>query len=82
MAEVDVAFVQPLEHRPKPNNSAEIVEGISKFFHLSPEERRKVKRDETNPLGCYDTEHTKNVRDWKEVFDFSVKDPMVLPASC
>ncbi|KAI3845038.1 hypothetical protein MKX03_014055 [Papaver bracteatum] len=28
MAEVDVAFVYPLEHRTKPNNSAEIVEGI------------------------------------------------------
>ncbi|XP_026394386.1 protein DMR6-LIKE OXYGENASE 2-like [Papaver somniferum] len=138
MAEVDVAFVQPLEHRPKPNNSAEIVEGIpvidlfqltqnyqssgsidaqteivskignacrdwgffqvinhgvpcelqqrvdatvKKFFDLSPEERRKVKRDETNPLGYYDTEHTKNVRDWKEVFDFTVIDPMVLPAA-
>ncbi|KAI3946018.1 hypothetical protein MKX01_024774 [Papaver californicum] len=137
MAEVDVAFVQPLEHRPKPNDTTE-TEGeipgidllqltenyqswgsidvhteivskignacrdwgffqvinhgvpcefqqrvdvtVKKFFNLPPEERRKVKRDETNPLGYYDTEHTKNVRDWKEVYGFTVKDPMVLPA--
>lgn len=50
-----------------------------KFFGLSKEEKLKVRRDEVNPLGYYDTEHTKNVRDWKEVFDFVVKDPSFLP---
>ncbi|KAF8409990.1 hypothetical protein HHK36_002510 [Tetracentron sinense] len=40
------------------------------FFDLPLEEKRKVRRDEENPLGYFDTEHTKNVRDWKEVFDF------------
>ena len=30
-------------------------------------------------MGYYDTEHTKNVRDWKEVFDFLAKDPTFIP---
>lgn len=32
-------------------------------------------------MGFYDTEHTKNVRDWKQVFDFMVENPTVVPAS-
>ncbi|KAJ4962155.1 hypothetical protein NE237_022094 [Protea cynaroides] len=40
-----------------------------------------MKRDEVNPLGYYDAEHTKNVRDWKEVFDFTVDDPTAIPLS-
>uniref|UniRef100_A0A803QD74 Non-haem dioxygenase N-terminal domain-containing protein n=1 Tax=Cannabis sativa TaxID=3483 RepID=A0A803QD74_CANSA len=45
------------------------------------EEKMRVKRDEVRVLGYYDTEHTKNVRDWKEVFDFVVEDPTIVPAS-
>ncbi|XAR59487.1 Flavanone 3-dioxygenase [Bertholletia excelsa] len=52
-----------------------------KFFALPVEEKRKVKRDDINPLGYSDAEHTKNVRDWKEVFDVTVNDPIFLPAS-
>ena len=40
-----------------------------------------MRRDEVNPYGYYDTEHTKNVRDWKEVFDFTVSTPTFIPAS-
>ncbi|XAR59485.1 Flavanone 3-dioxygenase [Bertholletia excelsa] len=53
----------PLEVRQK------IELASKKFFALPVEEKRKVKRDDINPLGYYDTELTKNVRDWKEVFD-------------
>ncbi|KAA8545897.1 hypothetical protein F0562_020652 [Nyssa sinensis] len=134
MGEVDSAFIQAIEHRPKlaiveaegiplidlsalnsPDSSnpsaisrlvAEIGEACKnwgffqvinhgvpferrqnmelasrKFFAQSTEEKRKVRRDEMNPMGYYDTEHTKNVRDWKEVFDFAVENPMVMPAS-
>ncbi|KAK7400846.1 hypothetical protein VNO78_12154 [Psophocarpus tetragonolobus] len=49
------------------------------FFAQSLEEKKKVSRDEMSPSGYYDTEHTKNVRDWKEVFDFQVKDPTLVP---
>ncbi|OMO74177.1 Oxoglutarate/iron-dependent dioxygenase [Corchorus capsularis] len=32
-------------------------------------------------MGYHDSEHTKNVRDWKEVFDFLLQDPTFVPAS-
>ncbi|XP_027112400.1 protein DMR6-LIKE OXYGENASE 2-like [Coffea eugenioides] len=131
-AAVDPAFVQDIEHRPKPtrieaegiplidlsalnspHSDADLARLVSeigdasqkwgffqvinhgvplecrekielasrKFFALPKEEKLKVGRDEANPYGYYDTEHTKNVRDWKEVFDFSVKNPTFIPAS-
>ena len=40
-----------------------------------------MSRDGVNPLWYFDTEHTKNVRDWKEVFDFVVSSPAFIPAS-
>ncbi|XP_070662264.1 gibberellin 20 oxidase 2-like [Malus domestica] len=51
---------------------------LGSFFDLPSEEKRRIWRDEKTVLGYYDTEHTKNVRDWKEVFDFTVEKPMVL----
>ncbi|KAK1559026.1 hypothetical protein Q3G72_009705 [Acer saccharum] len=65
----------PLEKRQKLEDSSR------KFFRLSLEEKRKIRRTEKQVLGYYDTEHTKNVRDWKEVFDFVAKDPHLIPAS-
>jgi len=65
----------PLEKRQK-------IDGDSrKFFEQSLEEKRKVRRTEKLVLGYYDTEHTKNVRDWKEVFDIAVEEPALIPAS-
>ena len=58
-----------------------IEDAARKFFALPLEEKRKVSRDEVNPLGYFDTEHTKNVRDWKEVFDLVVSSPAFIPAS-
>eukprot|EP00249_Psilotum_nudum_P014599 c24906_g1_i2 orf=1846-2775(-) len=49
------------------------------FFALPLEEKRLVKRTAQNPLGYYDTELTKNFRDWKEVFDISAAEQMELP---
>jgi isopenicillin N synthase-like dioxygenase len=52
------------------------IEGVSrKFFAQSLEEKKKVRRTEKVVLGYFDTEHTKNVRDWKEVFDISIQEP-------
>ncbi|MQL95521.1 hypothetical protein Taro_028188 [Colocasia esculenta] len=51
------------------------------FFALPAEKKRRVRRDAVNPLGYYESEHTKNVRDWKEVFDFMVDDEVVIPPS-
>ncbi|KAK6135696.1 hypothetical protein DH2020_030573 [Rehmannia glutinosa] len=130
MGEVDPAFIQALEHRPKPgqtikakgiplidlspaleSNSRAALEILAaeigdacenwgffqvinhgvplearqkidlvsrEFFALPKAEKRKVSRDEVNPTGYYDTEHTKNVRDWKEVFDVTVQVPTVI----
>lgn len=44
------------------------------FFALPEEEKLKVRRDEANRFGYYESEHTKNVRDWKQVFDFVLQE--------
>ncbi|CAL5207802.1 unnamed protein product [Lathyrus oleraceus] len=52
-----------------------------KFFELSMEEKKKVKRDEVNATGYHDVEHTKNIRDWKEIFDYHVENATQVPSS-
>ena len=52
----------PLDRRQRTESTAR------KLFALSLEEKRKVRRDEVKIIGYYDEEHTKNVRDWKQVF--------------
>ncbi|XP_061373448.1 jasmonate-induced oxygenase 4-like [Gastrolobium bilobum] len=49
------------------------------FFAQSLEDKRKFRRDENNPSGYHDTEHTMNFRDWKEVFEFLGKEPTFIP---
>ncbi|WJZ83805.1 hypothetical protein VitviT2T_003454 [Vitis vinifera] len=74
-------FFQVINHG-VPSESRRKIEGAArKFFALPLEEKRKVSRDEVNPLGYFDSELTKNVRDWKEVFDFVVSTPTVIPVS-
>lgn len=74
-------FFQVINHG-VPLELREKLELASKSFFAQPkEEKLKVRRDEANPFGYYDTENTKNVRDWKEVFDFTVENPTILPAS-
>ncbi|XP_058069274.1 protein DMR6-LIKE OXYGENASE 2-like isoform X1 [Magnolia sinica] len=77
----DWGFFQVINHGVPLDLQDQIKSASKDFFALSPEEKRRVRRDEVNPLGYYDTEHTKNVRDWKEVFDFAVQDPTEIPAS-
>ncbi|XP_073029990.1 protein LATERAL BRANCHING OXIDOREDUCTASE 1-like [Primulina eburnea] len=74
-------FFQVINHG-VPLKCREKIESASrKFFALPREEKRKVSRDEVNPFGYYDTEHTKNVRDWKEVMDITVQTPTTIPVS-
>ncbi|KAK7362685.1 hypothetical protein VNO77_04805 [Canavalia gladiata] len=58
-----------------------IEEASKLFFSQSLEEKNKVSRNEHSPMGYYDAEHTKNVRDWKEVFDFLAKQPTFMPVT-
>jgi len=66
----------PLSIRKRLNEAARL------FFAQSLEEKKKVARDEITPIGYYDKEHTKNVRNWIEVFDFFARDPTLVPLNC
>ncbi|KAG5023179.1 hypothetical protein JHK82_019082 [Glycine max] len=87
MGEIDAAFIQSPEHRPKLSiieaEGIPIEAAARKFFGQSKEEKSKVRRDNdgVKVMGYYDSEHTKNVRDWKEVFDYTVEEPTMMPAS-
>ncbi|KAK2991460.1 hypothetical protein RJ640_016495, partial [Escallonia rubra] len=74
-------FFQVINHGVPPECREKMEVASRKFFEQSKEEKRKAGRDEVNPMGYYDTEHTKNVRDWKEVFDAVVENPTVISAS-
>ncbi|CAK9179727.1 unnamed protein product [Ilex paraguariensis] len=74
-------FFQVINHGVPLERRKNLEIAARKFFALSKDEKKKVRRDEVNPLGYYDTEHTKNVRDWKEVFDLTIQNPTLFPAS-
>lgn len=75
-------FFQVVNHGIPLELLVKVVKMAKKFFELPADEKMKVKRDEVNSMGYHDSEHTKNVRDWKEVFDYLVEDDgTVIPAS-
>ncbi|XP_061373417.1 jasmonate-induced oxygenase 2-like [Gastrolobium bilobum] len=74
-------FFQVTNHGVPLSLRQRIEEASRMFFAQSLEEKRKVSRGEFTVTGYYDTEHTKNVRDWKEVFDFLAKEPTFVPAT-
>ncbi|KAL4615547.1 hypothetical protein ACB092_07G133800 [Castanea dentata] len=97
MGEVDPAFIQEPEYRPKisyiegqgiplidlspihsPDNVSAIESLVKEIGSACKEwgffQVKKV-------YGHYDNEHTKNVKDWREVFDFTINDPVTVPAS-
>jgi isopenicillin N synthase-like dioxygenase len=77
----DWGFFQVINHGVPLAKRHNIEKASREFFGQPLEEKRKVGRNEEKVLGYYDTEHTKNVRDWKEVFDLKVQDPTAVPAS-
>ncbi|KAJ7200905.1 hypothetical protein O6H91_Y494400 [Diphasiastrum complanatum] len=58
----------------------ELKELAVEFFRLPVSEKRLVGRSLLNPLGFSDIELTKNVRDWKEIFDFVIRGVLEVPA--
>ena len=77
----DWGFFQVTNHGVPLTLRQKLEEASRKFFAQSLEDKKKVSRDETSPSGYYDTEHTKNVRDWKEVFDFIAQEPTFVPVT-
>lgn len=74
-------FFQVVNHGVPSEKRDKVESAARQFFALPLEKKKRVRRDEENPLGYYDSEHTKNVRDWKEIFDFTVEEPTLVPAS-
>ncbi|XP_062019198.1 protein DMR6-LIKE OXYGENASE 2-like [Rosa rugosa] len=74
-------FFQVINHGVPLEKLQRIQAAARKLFAQPLEDKRKIRRDERNALGYFDTESTKNIRDWKEVFDFSMEDTTLVPAS-
>ncbi|KAE8723762.1 hypothetical protein F3Y22_tig00011761pilonHSYRG00147 [Hibiscus syriacus] len=74
-------FFQVINHGVPLKKREKLEKATREFFYQPLEEKVKVRRDEMRVSGYYDSEHTKNVRDWKEVFDFTVQNPTIVPAS-
>lgn len=72
-------FFQVINHGVPEQLLAALKREAKLFFDQPLEEKRKVRRSFENNLGYYDAERTKNVRDWKEVFDFAVRGSLELP---
>lgn len=74
-------FFQVINHKVPLDKRERIEEAARKFFALGLEEKLEVRRDAINVLGYFEAEHTKNVRDWKEIYDFNVQQPTFIPPS-
>lgn len=53
--------------------------GVEKILRAAGNGEDEGKQRRGESVGYYDGEHTKNVRDWKEVFDFAVENPIAFP---
>jgi isopenicillin N synthase-like dioxygenase len=73
-------FFQVINHGVSLSLLEELETNAQSFFALPLQEKAKVRRTFENSLGYYDRERTKNVRDWKEVFDFATSGMLQLPA--
>ena len=47
----------------------ELLEEMARFFALPTSTKTEIERTGENPWGFYDRELTKNIQDWKEIFD-------------
>lgn len=63
-------FFQVIEHGIDSRIFTALQTTMSEFFYLPLEDKNQIARSEDNPWGFYDKELTKNVRDWKEIFDY------------
>lgn len=73
-------FFQVINHGVPQTLIQNLKEEARAFFELPLQKKREVKRSSDNPLGYNDGELTKNVRDWKEVYDMAPGGSFELPA--
>lgn len=59
-----------IDHGVDKELTARVFEQMRQFFAIEVGEKRRIERTAENPWGFHDRELTKNVRDWKEIFDF------------
>lgn len=71
----DWGFFVVVGHGVPAETMARATEAQRAFFALPAERKAAVRRNEAEPLGYYESEHTKNVRDWKEVYDLVPREP-------
>lgn len=71
----DWGFFVVVGHGVPAETVARATEAQRAFFALPAERKASVRRNEAEPLGYYESEHTKNVRDWKEVYDLAPREP-------
>uniref|UniRef100_A0A0E0LSW4 Fe2OG dioxygenase domain-containing protein n=1 Tax=Oryza punctata TaxID=4537 RepID=A0A0E0LSW4_ORYPU len=71
----DWGFFVVVRHGVPEEVVARAVEAQREFFALPPERRAAVARSEAAQMGYYASDHTKNVRDWKEAFDLVPRQP-------
>ncbi|KAL4198187.1 hypothetical protein AMTRI_Chr03g44670 [Amborella trichopoda] len=70
-----------VNHGVAPGLWPEVIRVMSEFSKLSFEEKRKVARNPNMPWGYNESDHTNNIRDWAEIFDFMLKEELSIPAS-
>ena len=57
----------------------EMIGAMESFFALPVGEKKAIERTEENHWGFYDQELTKNVQDWKEIFDVGPEQGSCIP---
>ncbi|KAF8683097.1 hypothetical protein HU200_044954 [Digitaria exilis] len=72
-------FFLVVGHGVPPETVARATAAQRAFFALPAERKAALRRREAAPLGYYESEHTRNVRDWKEVFDLVAHEPSPPP---
>jgi len=70
----DWGFFQVTNHGVSAGLISDLQRAMQAFFALPKAQKDAVLRTRDNPWGYYDNELTKNVRDWKEVFDYGPGD--------
>jgi isopenicillin N synthase-like dioxygenase len=66
----DWGFFQVVAHGIEPALGGRLLEAMRAFFGQPKEAKQRISRTAENPWGFYDRELTKNVLDWKEIYDY------------